>query len=107
MDLAIFIFLLGTNRKWNIKTSKEEDLLTNSFLNYGECADPYSKYVPIARPRVARFTRAIPRSASAASRILHAKIRLSKSHHGPELWASQNIFAGRTTFEFWPNMAIS
>jgi hypothetical protein len=32
---------------------------------------------------------------------------LSKSHHGPKLWASQNIFAGRTTFDFWSNMAIS
>jgi hypothetical protein len=23
------------------------------------------------------------------------------------LWALQNIFAGRITFDFWPNMAIS
>jgi hypothetical protein len=36
-----------------------------------------------------------------------AKIRLSKYHYGPKLWASQNIFAGWITFEFWPKMAIS
>jgi hypothetical protein len=35
------------------------------------------------------------------------KIRLSKSHHGPKLWALENIFAGPITFGFWPNMAIS
>jgi hypothetical protein len=44
--------------------------------------------------RVARFTRAIPRSASPASHALHEKNRLSKFHHGTKLWASQNIFAG-------------
>jgi hypothetical protein len=38
---------------------------------------------------------------------LTPKIRLSKSHHGPKLWASQDIFAGPITFGFWPNMAIS
>ena len=62
--------------------------------------------MPIARARFARFTCAIPRSASTASHLLVEKIRLSKSHHGPKLWASQNIFAGPTTFGFWPNMAI-
>ena len=65
------------------------------------------KYVPIARARFARFTRAIPQSASTASHALEAKLRLSKSHHGPKLWASQNIFPDQTTFDFWPNMAIS
>jgi hypothetical protein len=35
------------------------------------------------------------------------QIRLSKSHNETKLWASQNIFTGRTTFDFWPNMAIS
>jgi hypothetical protein len=50
--------------------------------------------VSIARPRVARFTRAIPPSASAAFHVLHAKILSSKFHHGPKLWVSQNIFAG-------------
>ena len=54
--------------------------------------------MPIARARVARFTRAIPRSASTASYASHAKIRLSKSRHGPKLWASQNIFAGLICF---------
>jgi hypothetical protein len=48
--------------------------------------------VPTARARVARFTRAIPQSASPASYALSAKIRLSKSHHGTKLWALQNIF---------------
>jgi hypothetical protein len=65
------------------------------------------KYVPIARPRVARFTRAIPQSAPAVFHVLDTKIRSSKFHHGPKLWASQNIFGGRITFDFWPNMAIS
>jgi hypothetical protein len=32
---------------------------------------------------------------------------LSKSHHGPKSWASQNIFAGYFKIGFWPNMAIS
>jgi hypothetical protein len=36
------------------------------------------KYVPMARACVARFTRAIPRSACTASRALNAKICLSK-----------------------------
>jgi hypothetical protein len=48
--------------------------------------------VPKARARVARFTRAIPQSASTASHTLDAKIRLSKSHYAPKLWALQNIF---------------
>ena len=56
--------------------------------------------MPKARARVARFTRAIPQSASTASHALDAKIRLSKSHHGPKLWASQNIFAGLLLFGF-------
>ena len=63
--------------------------------------------MPIARARVARFTRETPRSASAVYYVLHAEIRLSKSHHRPKLWASQNIFAGQTTFDFCPNIAIS
>ena len=61
--------------------------------------------MPIARARVARFTRAIPRSASTASYILNAKLILSKYRHGPKLWASQNIFAGKYLFGFfqiWP-----
>ena len=56
--------------------------------------------MPIALARVARFTRATPRSAFTASYALHAKIRLSKSHHGPKLWASQNIFAGHSNKPF-------
>ena len=56
--------------------------------------------MPIARARVARFTRAIPQSASTASHALDAKIRLSKSHHGPKLWALQNIFAGLPNIGF-------
>ena len=61
-------------------------------------------YVPIARECVARFTRAIPQSASTASYNYYAKIGLSKSHHGPKLWASQNIFAGHylLDFQIWP-----
>ena len=71
------------------------------------CNDPdwARKYVPKARARFARFTRAIPRSASTASYALDAKIRLSKSRHGPELWALPNNFAGPITFDFgqiWP-----
>jgi hypothetical protein len=58
------------------------------------------KYVPIARACGARFTRAIPQSASTGSHALEAKIRLSKFHHGTKLWASQNIFAGRYLFGF-------
>ena len=50
--------------------------------------------MPKARARFAQFTRAIPRSASPASHALHAKIRSSKSRHGPKLWALPNIFAG-------------
>ena len=46
----------------------------------------------IARARVARFTRAIPRSASPASHALNATNRSSKFHHETKLWASQNIF---------------
>jgi hypothetical protein len=34
-------------------------------------------------------------------------INAQKCHHGTKLWASQNIFAGQTTFDFRPNMAIS
>ena len=61
------------------------------------------KYVPIARPRVARFTRAIPQSASPASHALPATNRLSKFHHGTQLWASQNSFAGLFNFvQIWP-----
>ena len=59
----------------------------------------------IARARVTRFTSATPKSASAASHVLHAKIRLSKSRHGPKLWALPNNFAGPITFDFgqiWP-----
>jgi hypothetical protein len=56
--------------------------------------------VPIARPRVARFARAIPQSASAAFHVLNAKLRLPKSNHGPKLWASQNTFAGHYLFGF-------
>jgi hypothetical protein len=51
-----------------------------------------TKYMPIARPRVARFTRVIPQSASAAFHVLYAKFCLSKYHHETKLWASQNIF---------------
>jgi hypothetical protein len=58
--------------------------------------------VPIARARVARLTRAIPRSVFAASHNQHAKILLSKSRHGTKLWASQNIFAGLFNFDFGP-----
>ena len=54
----------------------------------------------IARSRVARFTRAIPQFASPASHALDAKIRLSKSHHGPKLWALENIFAGLLNIGF-------
>jgi hypothetical protein len=50
--------------------------------------------VPIARAHVARFTRAIPQSASPASHALYTTNLLSKFHHGIKLWASQNIFAG-------------
>ena len=50
--------------------------------------------MPIARVHVARFTRAIPQSASPASHALAATICLSKSHHASKLWASQNSFAG-------------
>jgi hypothetical protein len=57
-----------------------------------------------ARARIARFTRAIPRSASPASHDLYTKFSLSKFHHGPKLWASQSIF---DHFWFCPNMAIS
>jgi hypothetical protein len=57
-------------------------------------------YVPIARPRVARFTRAIQQSASAVFHILNANTYLSKSHHGPKLLASQNNFAGKYTYLF-------
>ena len=63
------------------------------------------KYVPIARPRIVRFTRAIPRSASTASHVLPAKIRLSKSRHATKLWALQNIFAGHyllAVSQIWP-----
>jgi hypothetical protein len=49
--------------------------------------------VPIARPRVTLFTRAIPRSASVAFHVLQATNRLSKFYHGTNLWASQNIFS--------------
>jgi hypothetical protein len=65
------------------------------------------EYVPIARARVARFTRAIPRFASPESHALNATNRLSKFHHGTQLWASQNSFAGLFNFGFFPNMAIS
>jgi hypothetical protein len=57
-------------------------------------------YVPIARARDARFTRAIPRSASPTSHASHAKTRLSKFHYGTKLWASQNIFAGLPNIGF-------
>jgi hypothetical protein len=63
------------------------------------------KYVPIALPHVARFTRAIPQSASPASHDLAAKILLSKSHHAPKLWGSQNIFCRPLfvwIFQIWP-----
>ena len=56
--------------------------------------------MPIALARVARFTRAIPQSASPASDNLYAKIRLSKFHHATKLWVSQNIFAGHYLFGF-------
>jgi hypothetical protein len=52
----------------------------------------YRKYVLIARVRVARFTRAIPQSASPASHALLVTKGLSKFHHGTKLWVSQNIF---------------
>jgi hypothetical protein len=62
--------------------------------------------VPIARACIARFTRAIPRSASPASHALRATNRLSKFHHGTKLWASQNIFPD-PIHNIFPNMAIS
>jgi hypothetical protein len=65
--------------------------------------------VPIARARALRDLLARYRDPllHAASHALDAKIRLSKYHHAPKLWALQNIFAGPITFYFWPNMAIS
>jgi hypothetical protein len=36
-------------------------------------------------------------SASIASPVLKAKIRLSKFHHGTKLWASHNSFTSQTT----------
>jgi hypothetical protein len=63
-------------------------------------ASHFCKYVPIARACLARFTRAIPQSASTASHTLKATNRLSKFHHGTKLWASQNIFAGLYLFGF-------
>jgi hypothetical protein len=59
------------------------------------------QYVPIARACVLQSsTRAIPQSASTASQNSDAKIRLSKSHHGPKLWVLQNIFTGLTNIGF-------
>jgi hypothetical protein len=43
---------------------------------------------------------AVLQSESAAFHVSHAKIRFSKSHHGPKLRASQNIFAGHYLFGF-------
>jgi hypothetical protein len=56
--------------------------------------------MPIARARVARFTRAIPQYESPASHGLLAKIRLSKFHYGAKLWPSPNIFAGLPNIGF-------
>jgi hypothetical protein len=36
-----------------------------------------------------------------------SKTLFVKFHHGTKLWASQNIFASRFNFGFFPNMAIS
>ena len=61
--------------------------------------------VEITRARLARSTRAILQSASAASHHQYAKICLSKSQHWKKLWVAQNIFAAGLLLIFGSNFA--
>jgi hypothetical protein len=67
--------------------------------------------VPIARARVARFTRAIPRSVfqhpTLYTRKTHGKTADQNVMVGQSYGPRSIFFAARTTFDFSHNMAIS
>ena len=74
---------------WQLNLDKESRMKTAFATPYGNFE---YKVVPMAlkkitRARVARFTRAIPRSASPASHALSAKNISSKFHYETKLWA--------------------
>jgi hypothetical protein len=64
------------------------------------------KYVPIARARVARFTRAIPQFASTVSHNSPAENIFSKSNMG-ESYESRKIFLPAIICLDFPNTAIA
>jgi hypothetical protein len=58
-----------------------------------------------SRARCAIYSRDTAIRIYSVSQLKSKNPRSSKSHHGPKLWASQNIFAGHYLFGFfriWP-----